>query len=137
MRKGLLVVLLGCVLAWASGCRIVVVRHEPRVRVFRAERMEPEGWYETVFRAMEKCTGKSKSYDALEWYLVGPNKLGNMNRNGVTVPIAGLLSPGERIYLDERYVMDAGLIAHELLHYLTEEGDTPLFDDILEACGIS
>lgn len=126
-----------CIACYLAGCRVVYAASGPMpVRVFRAERLEPEGWYETVFGAMQECSGKAKPYGALEWFVVGARKMGQIDRDGQTTDVAGLFSPPHRIYLDERSVMDAGVIGHEILHYLTGEYDTPHFADILEACGV-
>jgi hypothetical protein len=135
MRKGLLLVLLACALAWASGCRVVYTR-EPRVRVFRAEKLEPEGWYRDLHTRMEQCSGKSEPFDNLEWFVVASGKMGTVERYGEVQSVVGLFSPPHRIYLSEDRVMDGRVIGHELLHYLTRENDTERFSDILEACGI-
>lgn len=134
MKRALVVFLILLWSAYGMGCRIELAQQ--KVRVFRAERLEPEGWYRIVHDSVQACTGKRKSYSAIEWYVVRPGALGKMLRNGELVDIAGLYSPPNRIYLDSESTMDGILIGHELAHYITDEADTESFDSVLVRCGL-
>lgn len=115
-------------IAYLAGCRVMwAPESHPPVRVFRAEPLEPEGWYRTVYDDVVKCAGTSRPYAEVEWYVVGAGKMGDW---------IGLYSPPNRIYLDERSVMDGFTVGHELLHYVTEYGDeSDDFQGLLSVCG--
>jgi hypothetical protein len=115
-------------ISYLAGCRVMwTPEHQWPVRVFRAEPLEPEGWYRTVYDDVVKCVGKSRPYGDVEWYVVGAGRMGDW---------IGLFSPPNRIYLDERHVMDGYTLGHELLHYVTELGDEESdFQGLLNVCG--
>lgn len=119
-----------CLALYQVGCRIMIAPSEERpVRVFRAQPLVPEGWYEDVHAKVEKCAGKSRPYATVEWFMVNAGSMGDW---------VGLFSPPHRIYLDERRVLDASIVGHELLHYVTELGDDEDdFQALLSICGFS
>lgn len=117
---------------FAGGCAGVVGVHETMARVYDARPLIPEEWYEDVHLAMERCTGMSRPYLFVQWFVVPAHGLGK-TREGWE--IHGVWSWTSRIYLDQRHTMNLRTVAHELLHYITRMGDDhPQFIMWLEEC---
>lgn len=90
-----------------------------KVRIFRAEPLEPEAWYRLVYESVQDCAdkfGKKSEYDFgdVEWFIV---------KADVMPGLAGLTSFPNRIYLDERWVTNAQVIRHESGHVGIVPGD--------------
>lgn len=120
------------VVTFAGSCAGVVGVQETMARVYDARPLIPEEWYEDVHLAMQKCTGISRPFMFVQWFVVRAHGLGKTKEGW---EIYGIWSWTSRIYLDQRHTMDAGTVAHELLHYITRRGDEdPQFQEWLEVC---
>lgn len=122
--KKLLVLLLALSL---SAC--VTIAPEPPVRIFNAKPLVPERWYEDLFHRMEKCLGKSRPYSAIQWFLVHPGTLIDVDVEG-----AGLWSWPANVFLDGRYVVAEFVLVHEMAHYILDEGDSAHDDPLFLMC---
>lgn len=103
--------------------------------VFNARRLRPEGWWREIHEQVERCIGRSRPFSAIEWYVTRPGVMGEV---GEVMPntgtVAGLWSPPNRIYLDARYVMSAGVIRHELAHYVMDGGNNHHESELFLKC---
>lgn len=103
----------------------------PKTYAFYAEPLQQEGWYATVYDKVKDCAKhfdafNGRRYSELDWFIVRAGGLG-----GDTI---GTYSPPNRIYLDARYVMNAGLIQHELSHALVKPGSNSEDDPVFKIC---
>lgn len=91
----------------------------PPVRIFNAQPLIHEGWYEVVHSEVKRCaalfgTVRRGDFDDIEWYVVPANAMPGFS---------AIWSPPNRIYIDARFVINEGTIRHELAHHLLQAGD--------------
>lgn len=84
----------------------------PKARIFGALPLEPEIWYEDIYKEVTRCARSLNKYSgleyaALEFYVVEADAIPGM---------AGLFSSPRRIYFDARFVITASVIRHEMAH---------------------
>lgn len=107
-----------------AGCATLTGPDDGWVYAYHGQRMHPEGWYRYAYEQMASCAAmffeipSGKRYGDIEWYMV---PAGSMVRASGGVAI-GTYSAPDRIYLDERWVMESYVIYHEIGHYLTNIG---------------
>lgn len=102
----------------------------PGKRVFNAEPLVTEGWYETLYQDVTACARRFKKYsgrtfEEIEFYVVPAGSMEGY---------AGLYSPPNRIYLDEKYVMNDLIIRHEEAHAALAAGHNGHTDPVFIAC---
>lgn len=91
----------------------------PLTHVYDAKRLAPEGWWRIIHARVEECLGRTRSFDEIEWYITRPGVIGEVGEVAPgTGSVAGLWSAPNRIFLDSRYAMAAGVIRHEAAHYI-------------------
>ena len=108
----LLLIALALVSGCLGSCMPTLHVAETPQRIFHAQPLIPEAWYEDIHKSVEKCAHKRKSYKKIEWYVV-PSVTMSVHMNA-----QGLFSQPNRIYLDESFVGNGELIRHELAHYI-------------------
>lgn len=91
-----------------------------KVRIFGAQPLEPEAWYERLYVQAKNCVtagGGSvrpdSEYRKIRWFVVPKAAMGEA---------VGLWSWPDRIFLDEAYVANFYVIRHEELHMLLGGG---------------
>ena len=105
-----------------------VTVQEPRARIFDARPLEPEYWYEDLYTSVRRCAeilnhASDITYSDIEWFIVRAGVMGEQGAVSGEGNIAGLSSTPNRIYLDERFVVDQGIITHELGHVGIKAGE--------------
>lgn len=102
----------------------------PKTRIFRAEPLEPEAWYELVYDSVKACADQlgyasDYDYDEVEWFITVPDAMPGL---------AGLTSFPKRIYLDERFVTNASVVRHEAGHVAIAQGHNSHEDPVFKTC---
>lgn len=116
VRATVIAVLL-CLCVACDGCVVRISVDAPLAHIYGAQPLSPEGWWKDVYDLVETCAAgvmelpQSGDFSDLEWFIVPA---------GVMAPYAGLWSPPDRIYLDAAYAMNLGVLAHEMLHNITQ-----------------
>lgn len=123
----LLSLLLAC--AGAGGPRPETRASSGVIRSFGAHEFEPTPMHETVYRMMERCTGREGDLEGLTWkvalWVDSPDRDRALK--------AGWHRDGEQreVVFYEEYVFDGETVSHEILHDLYD-GEVPL--DVAERC---
>lgn len=109
--------LLLCITILACAC--CATPGEPKARIFNARPLEPEGWWEQIYTEVRTCAAlfgpvRGGGYDGIEWYVVPARSMPGFK---------AIWSAPNRIYLDERFVIEAATIRHELAHHLLNTDD--------------
>lgn len=103
------------------------------VYAFEAHPLIAEEWYRTLHVEIERCSGRTRDFNAILFLRVEPGRIGLYGETRDS-NVGGAWSRPARVYLDARLIWDEPTIRHELGHYIWQKGDELHDDPLFQIC---